>query len=117
MVCSTASCVDLIAAYLYLSASGFDSSTTVDVTTAVNPNAVKSNHALPLIASTTCRDRVSGEESTPPPSRLSRISGRVRKMIRKAIMGYIPEEEVSYKERAAQQAAAAAKLRGEPEVS
>lgn len=31
-------------------------------------------------------------------------------------MGYIPEEEVSYKERAAQQAAAAAKLRGEPEV-
>lgn len=31
-------------------------------------------------------------------------------------MGYVPEEEVSYKERAAQQAAAAAKLRGEPEV-
>lgn len=31
-------------------------------------------------------------------------------------MGYIPEEEVSYKERAAQQAAAAARLRGEPEV-
>lgn len=38
-------------------------------------------------------------------------------MIRKAIMGYVPEEEVSYKQRAAQQAAAAAKLRGEPEVN
>lgn len=60
---------------------------------------------------------LSGEESTRPPSRLSRISGRVRKIIRKAIMGYIPEEEVSYKERAAQQAAAAAKLRGEPEIA
>ncbi|CAM9217750.1 unnamed protein product [Scytosiphon promiscuus] len=55
--------------------------------------------------------------STPRPSRLSRISGRVRKMIRKAIMGYVPEEEVSYKERAAQQAAAAARLRGEPEIA
>lgn len=65
-------------------------------------------------------DRIGGDgsspASTPRPSRLSRISGRVRKMIRKAIMGYVPEEEVSYKERAAQQAAAAARLRGEPEV-
>eukprot|EP00752_Nemacystus_decipiens_P003363 g3110.t1 len=60
---------------------------------------------------------LSEEESTPAPSRLSRISGRVRKMIRKAVMGYLPEEEVSYKERAAQQAAAAAKLRGEPEIA
>eukprot|EP00903_Cladosiphon_okamuranus_P018930 g17411.t1 len=60
---------------------------------------------------------VSDEEASRPPSRLSRISGRVRKMIRKAIMGYVPEEEVSYKERAAQQAAAAAKLRGEPEIA
>ncbi|CAM9408628.1 unnamed protein product [Pylaiella littoralis] len=59
----------------------------------------------------------SREESVPPPSRLSRISGRVRKLIRKAIMGYVPEEEVSYKQRAAQQAAAAAKLRGEPEIA
>ncbi|CAM9599850.1 unnamed protein product, partial [Hapterophycus canaliculatus] len=59
----------------------------------------------------------SSPASAPRPSRLSRISGRVRKMIRKAIMGYVPEEEVSYKERAAQQAAAAARLRGEPEIA
>lgn len=31
-------------------------------------------------------------------------------------MGYLPEEELSYKQRAAQEAEAAAKLRGEPEV-
>lgn len=62
-------------------------------------------------------DRIGGEESVRPASRLSRIKKAAGKMIKKAIMGYVPEEEVSYKQRAAQQAAAAAKLRGEPEVN
>lgn len=48
-----------------------------------------------------------------PPSRLSRISRRVRKMVRKAIMGYLPEEEVSYSEAREKAKAAAAALRGE----
>ncbi|CAM9209042.1 unnamed protein product [Ectocarpus sp. 4 AP-2014] len=61
---------------------------------------------------------ISGEEGAPRKGgRFSRISGRVRKIIRRAVMGYLPEEEVSYKQRAEEQAAAAAKLRGEPEIA
>ncbi|CAM9227825.1 unnamed protein product [Ascophyllum nodosum] len=51
-----------------------------------------------------------------PRSRLSNISRRVRKMIRKAIMGYLPEEEISYKESTARAAAAAAASRSSTQV-
>lgn len=50
-------------------------------------------------------------------SRLSRISRRVRKMIRKAVMGYLPEEEMSYKQTTAKAAAEAAALREQYEVA
>lgn len=41
---------------------------------------------------------------------------RVRKMIRKAVMGYLPEEEMSYKQTTAKAAAEAAALRDQYEV-
>lgn len=51
-----------------------------------------------------------------PRWRLSNISRRVRKIIRKAIMGYLPEEEMSYKESVAMAAAASEALRRETQV-
>eukprot|EP00904_Undaria_pinnatifida_P014114 jgi/Undpi1/9833/HiC_scaffold_27.g12287.m1 len=50
-------------------------------------------------------------------SRLSRISRRVRKMIRKAVMGYLPEEEMSYKQSTAKAAEEQAALRSQYEVA
>lgn len=73
--------------------------------------------SIPLVSAVLSSHRISGDEGAPQKGgRLSRLSGRVRKIIRRAVMGYLPEEEVSYKQRAEEQAAAAAKLRGEPEV-
>lgn len=51
-----------------------------------------------------------------PRWRLSNISRRVRKIIRKAIMGYLPEEEISYKESVAMAAVASEALRRETQV-
>ncbi|CAM9139193.1 unnamed protein product [Laminaria digitata] len=58
-----------------------------------------------------------GSEAVGSPSRLSRISRRVRKMIRKAVMGYLPEEEMSYKQTTAKAQAEAAALRDQYEVA